>query len=137
MDKTLFRQKTCEKMSTPDELTDYLKVTNPPAWMVINVVILLLAGLITWSIFGHLETTVDVKATVVSGVVTVMIDSKDAESVKNGMEIEIEGKTGKIGNVEKDEYGRTTATVKLDLEDGEYEGEITTESKTPISFLLD
>ena len=57
--QTVFRQKTLERISSPEQLTDYLRVTNPGIWAVLAAVILLLAGLFAWSTVGTLETTAD------------------------------------------------------------------------------
>ena len=137
MDKELFRQKTVEKMSTPDDLTEYLKVTSTSVWMVLAAVLVLLTGLIAWGFLGHLDTKVDAKASIKDGWVTVKIPAIDAEDVKDGMEIEIEGKSTKIRDVVTDEFGRTTGSCSIDLPDGEYDAEITTESLTPVSFLFE
>ncbi|MBR0133492.1 MAG: hypothetical protein IJM14_10485 [Lachnospiraceae bacterium] len=137
MDKELFRQKTVEKMSTPDDLTEYLKVTSTSVWMVLATVLVLLTGLIAWGFLGHLDTKVDAKASIKDGQVTVKIPAIDAEDVKDGMEIEIEGKSTKIRDVVTDEFGRTTGSCSIDLPDGEYDAEITTESLTPVSFLFE
>ena len=137
MDKELFRQKTVEKMSTPDDLTEYLKVTSTSVWMVLGAVLVLLTGLIAWGFLGHLDTKVDARVSIKDGQVTVKIPAIDAEDVKGGMEIEIEGKSTKIRDVVTDEFGRTTGSCSIDLPDGEYDAEITTESLTPVSFLFE
>ena len=41
---TLFRQKTLDRISSPEKLTDYLRVTNPGIWIFLAAVIVLLAG---------------------------------------------------------------------------------------------
>ena len=52
----IFRKKTIDRISSPEDLTDYLKVTNPGIWLVLAAVICLLAGLFVWSFVGTLET---------------------------------------------------------------------------------
>ena len=37
--QTVFRQKTLERISSPEQLTDYLRVTNPGIWAVLAAVI--------------------------------------------------------------------------------------------------
>ena len=53
----LFRKKTMERISSPEQLTDYLRVTNPGIWAVLIAVILILVGIIAWAAVGVLETT--------------------------------------------------------------------------------
>ena len=40
--KQIFRKKTLERISSPEQLTDYLHVTNPGIWVLFAVIILLL-----------------------------------------------------------------------------------------------
>lgn len=42
---TVFRKKALERMSSPEQLTDYLCVTNPGIWVLLAAVILLLGAL--------------------------------------------------------------------------------------------
>ena len=62
--QTVFRKKTLERISSPDQLTDYLCVTNPGIWVILVAVILLLAGVFAWSMVGRLETKAEVKIVV-------------------------------------------------------------------------
>lgn len=45
----LFREKSLERVSSPEQLNDYIKVTTPSVWLVLIAVILLLVGILTWS----------------------------------------------------------------------------------------
>ena len=53
----LFRKKSVEKISSPDELNDYIRVTTPSVWILLAAIIILLVGMLAWSIFG----TVDIR----------------------------------------------------------------------------
>ena len=50
---TVFRKKSLDRVSSPEELNDYIRVTNPSVWIVLIALTLLLAGMLTWSIFGR------------------------------------------------------------------------------------
>ena len=50
---TIFRQKSMERVSSPEELNDYIRVTTPSVWIVLAALVLLLVGLLSWSIFGR------------------------------------------------------------------------------------
>ena len=58
------RVNTSAKISSPDQLTDYLRVTNPGVWVLLASVVLLLAGLFAWASIGTLETVIDVNTTI-------------------------------------------------------------------------
>ena len=48
----LFREKSLERVSSPEQLNDYIKVTTPSVWIVLVALILLLAGILAWAAFG-------------------------------------------------------------------------------------
>jgi len=52
--KGLFNQKSLERISGPEELNDYVRVTSPSVWIVLTAITLLVLGLLGWSIFGTL-----------------------------------------------------------------------------------
>ncbi len=52
---TIFRQKSIERVSGPEELNDYIRVTTPSVWIVLIAIVTLLAGILMWSIFGRVE----------------------------------------------------------------------------------
>ena len=49
------RQKTRDRISSPDQLTDYLRVTNPGIWVLLASIVLFLAGVFVWFTIGTLE----------------------------------------------------------------------------------
>lgn len=48
----LFREKSLERISTPEKLNDYIKVTTPSVWLVLLAVVFLLVGILAWSALG-------------------------------------------------------------------------------------
>ena len=44
-----------DKVSSPEQLNDYIRVTTPSVWLVLIAVILLLLGMLAWSVFGTVE----------------------------------------------------------------------------------
>lgn len=53
----LFRKKSIDRVSSPEQLNDYIRVTTPSVWLVLLAVILLLIGMLIWSIFGQVTVT--------------------------------------------------------------------------------
>ncbi len=49
----LFRQKSIEKISSPEQLDDYIRVTSPSVVLVIAAIILILLGMLAWGILGR------------------------------------------------------------------------------------
>ena len=133
--QTVFRQKTLERISSPEQLTDYLRVANPGIWAVLAAVILLLAGLFAWSTVGTLETTAD--ATVVVSDSSARVIITGAGTLEEGMPVRIAGQEYRIVSTDTDEYGRMTGEAMVDLPDGTYQGEVVVDSTSPIDFLLE
>ncbi len=52
--KNIFREKSLERISSPDKINDYIKTTTPGIWIVLIAVLLILAGAIVWSVFGRI-----------------------------------------------------------------------------------
>ncbi len=51
----LFRQKNLDRISTPEQLRDYIHVTTPGIWIVLLAIIILLAGVLIWGAFGSIQ----------------------------------------------------------------------------------
>ena len=56
MSDQIFRKKSLDRISSPEQLNDYIRMANPGIWMILAAVIILLAGVCVWGIFGHLDT---------------------------------------------------------------------------------
>ena len=132
--QTVFRKETLNRISSPDQLTDYLRVTNPGIWVVLVAVILLLAGIFVWSMVGTLETTA--QATVIVEDHTAQVVPAGAAALSAGMPLRIAGQEFTIAAAETDDYGRMTGTAEVELPDGTYEGTVVVDSTRPIDFLL-
>lgn len=133
----IFRRKSLDTISSPEQLTSYLRVTTPGIWTVLTAVILLLAGLFAWSAAGNLETTADAVAVVNDGVAAIMVSDSGKDTVRSGMELRIGSENSTISSVEQDEFGRTVAYAPVSVADGRYDVKIVTESIHPIRFLFD
>ena len=44
MENPIFRKKSLDRISSPEALDDYLRVTTPAIWLILTAVIMLLAG---------------------------------------------------------------------------------------------
>ena len=131
---TVFRQKTLDRISSPEQLTDYLRVTNPGIWVVLVAVILLLAGIFAWSMVGTLETTAEAAVIVEDHVAQIV--PAGAEALSAGMPLRIAGQEFVTAAAETDEYGRMTGTAEVSLPDGTYEGTVVVDRTRAIDFLL-
>lgn len=87
----LFRKKSMEKVNSPEQLNDYIRVSNPSVWMVLAAVIVLLAGVCVWGVFGHLDTTVDTVGVCLDGTVTCYINEADISDINEGTPVSVGG----------------------------------------------
>ena len=132
----IFRQKSLERISSPEQLNDYLKVTNPGVWVLLAAVIILLGGLFAWSMVGNLETLANASAIVENGQAQIIVTDSSNGEITSGMTVRLGGEEYRITSVEKDEFGRTVAFAPVNEADGKYDVRIVTESIHPIQFLF-
>ena len=133
-EQTLFRKKTIDKISSPEQLTDYLKVTSPQMWFLLAAIALILvAGLVLGSI-ESIETVKNAKAIVSDGQARIV--AVDSSKIETGMPFRIDGQEFLIEEMETDEFGRTVGLAKVTLLDGTYDGKIVTETVKPIQYLF-
>ncbi len=52
MADSIFREKSMARVSSPESLDDYIRVTTPSLWIVLIAIVILLAGFIAWSAGG-------------------------------------------------------------------------------------
>ncbi|MCQ2476200.1 MAG: hypothetical protein MJ173_09930 [Clostridia bacterium] len=128
----LFRKKSLDKIKSPDQLNDYVRVANPGVWLLLCAVVVLLIGFCVWGIFGQIKTTVPAQITVDSGKIICAVDG-DIDKIEVGMTVEAGDTNGvvKLVDTESD-----LVEIDISLSDGVYEGEIVTESIAPLSFVF-
>ena len=138
MDNKLFRKKTIDRISSPEQLTDYLKVTNPGIWLILIAVVLILAGFLAWASVGTLTTTVDATAQIDSKAAYIVVTGNNSiKDVQTGMRVIVDTEEYVISNVDTDDLGRTVAHATIDLPDGKYNCKIVVEEIHPIVFLME
>ena len=78
-EKQVFRQKSLDRLESPEQLNDYIRVMNPGVWFLIASILVLLVGVVVWGVFGKIgKTTIDNSVTLVSsGQVRCYLDEED------------------------------------------------------------
>ena len=156
MNNKIFREKTIEQLSSPEQLSGYLKVTGPGVWFVLIGIIVLLAGMLVWGTFGQVISTVTVPASVSGGTLSCYILGADLAEADQEVEITIgdilveakmEDAKTRIMSADDDphlyasQYLSAGKEVKVltaptDLADGFYSAKVTSEIIRPISLLF-
>ena len=156
MNTEIFRKKSVDKVSSPEQLNEYIRVANPGVWMVLAAIVILLAGVVVWGFIGHLETTLDTAVVCENGEAVIYVKEADIEKVEVGMTVRIGEKEYAVSEIPTEpsrvdgtisEYavhasglveGEWVYAVKVngDFTDGVQKAEIVIESISPISFIL-
>ena len=156
MTNQLFRDKSLEKINSPEQLNAYIKVANPGIWLSLGAVAAILLGLVVWSCVASIDTVVHVGVEVNGE--TAICYVLDSDHVDPGMTVKINDLTYTLGEkkaVNKLEDGDPKESYILHtigqgedvwsieyyltgdgLEDGIYKGDVVTETIKPIRFLL-
>lgn len=156
MNEQIFRKNSIEKISSPEQLNEYIRVSTPGVWLVLAATVILLAGVCAWGFLGRLDTKLETVSIAENSEMTLYVKTSDIASVKTGMKVIINDKeyavTGiatepvsadgnfseyalHVGNLQKGEWVYPV-TVEGDFADGIYSAEIVIESISPISFVI-
>ncbi len=58
-EKSIFRKKSLDRVTSPEQLDDYIKVTTPSVWLILIATIILIVGALFWAVFGRIELNTD------------------------------------------------------------------------------
>lgn len=152
----LFRKKSLERISSPEQLNAYIRVSTPSVWILLTAVVVLLTGVCVWGIWGRLDTVMPAVAVCREGTVTAYVRQADAEKIPADAKLTVAGMEGRIISAETEpvlvdgsftEYmrhvgglqeGEWVRALRLDAEcaEGVHAVQIVIESVSPMSFVL-
>lgn len=157
MSNSVFRSSSLERVSSPEQLNDYIKVSNPSVWMVLIATIIFLIGVVVWGIFGTLTTTQDTVAVAHDGNVICYTSADNIKKISVGMEVRIGDSVGKVLSVSESSPSQIDQNfdsytmylggfkvgdwvypvqVQISVAEGVYPAQIVIENLSPISFIL-
>ena len=55
MKESIFRKSSLDRVSSPEQLNEYIRVARPSVWVVLGAIVALLAGVLAWGIFGEID----------------------------------------------------------------------------------
>lgn len=153
----LYRKESLERVNSPEQLGNYIRVANPSVWMVLAAIIVLLVGICVWGAFGHLDTTMDASGVCLDGTMTCYIPEESRADISEETIVAVSGTEYEIASIapfpvvfEEAELssllpsgtvasGTVVYAVTLDvpaLSDGIYDVTLITRRETPMSFVL-
>lgn len=137
MEQSLFRKESLKRVSSPEQLNEYLHVTSPASWVVFGVAILLIVSLLIWSSVTAVESYAAGKAVVEDGVLTLTFnDAKKAENIEIGMNVRVGDTMTPVMSIGQDSDGNVFAVADTKLPDGSYEARVGYKSTQIIELLF-
>lgn len=158
MQNTIFRKESVDRLRSPEQLNEYIRVARPGVWLVLSGIILILVGVIVWGIFGTAETVVRAGVLVEDGAAVCYVNETDVAGLRPGMPVVIREQSGTVKAVSTEpilvdgaglhpylmeaaglEAGAFCYAVEIDisgLENGIYFADITVERIRPITFVM-
>lgn len=134
MASNIYREKSLKRISSPEELDRYVKISNPGTWIVLSIVLVLLVSILLWGFFGNLTTTKTVDVIIENGQSEIIMSQEELVDILPGMKVQYDHKTvGSVSSVDKD---GNIVLSNLDFENGIYQMEIIVEEIKPIYFIL-
>ena len=152
----LFRKKSLERISSPEQLNEYIRISTPSVWLLLAAIAALLVGVCVWGVFGHMDTTLTAVAVSEGETVTAYVREADAAKVSAEQSVSVNGVQGKVLSVSAEpmrvdaaftEYMRHVGSLQqgewvyaavLDIacEEGVYAAQIVIDCVSPMSFVL-
>ena len=157
MEQKTAGNKNAQRITSPAELHDVMRVSSPRVWIILIVITALLIALIVVAATRTLENTMDIKVTVQTVAPDGTGEAADGAQIRRilgsvaldrmnlvntGMAVLFSNVTGKIGMLTKNEAEDADVIEIIPdsepvlLPDGTYDGKLVLETTTPIRFLL-
>lgn len=161
MKVSIFRQKSLDRISSPEQLNDYIRVANPGVWLLLGGIAALLAGVCVWGIFGRLDTVVRAVAVSGNGSVVCYVGEESADRLQTGMTFTLGGAEYTVSGISSQPAAAASVLSDYALHvgefqpgdwvysiaveentsgetaaDGVYEAEIVVDSVSPMNFVL-
>ncbi|MBR2590053.1 MAG: hypothetical protein IKE65_03940 [Clostridia bacterium] len=97
MSNPILSKSNGEKLTSPDGLNDYIKVSHVSVWLILGVIFILLISVFVWSVFGSLKESVTTTGVASGGEVVCYLES--AEGISQGDTVTIGNAYGKVVSV--------------------------------------
>lgn len=162
MKNNLFRKESLDRINSPEQLNEYVRVTSPSIWLILSALVLLLIGFLVWSIFGTLETKRPIEVISKNGQTIGYISTQNRQEIEPGMTVIIqEGNTQVVGtiieisdqpvqitnnddpyflylgNYEAGDFAYTSQIEVQNLKEGVYSAQVIVERVHPAAFVKD
>ena len=125
MEEQIFRKSAVERITSPEQINDYIHVTTPKIWITLAMVILVIVGGLVWAGMTSIDSVMIGTAEVSGGVMTVTVDdSEKALELAPGMQVLVGDARSAITSIGTNREGTSFATAQTTLPDGRYDARI-------------
>ena len=149
-------EKRMNRVNSPEQLNQYIKLSNPGVWVILAAIIILLIGVCIWGLFGKIDNKLKTVVIVDNYIANCYIKEDDITKVENGMKLEINDNFYEINFIDEKpkkvddsfsdyiikagnlKYGEWVYKCGLNtmLPNGVYSGDIIIESIAPSTFII-
>ena len=94
MENSLFRKSALDRISSPEQLNEYMQVAGPGVWAILAGLAVTFAAFIVWGLVGSIPETVDIGGTVLAPNGEVMavhsyLPIEDTKQLQPGMSVRV------------------------------------------------
>ena len=153
---TIFRDKSIDRLSSPDQLNDYIRLSNPGIWFILAAIMIILIGAVVFGTFGHIDSTVPGVGICDGGKMVCLVKKEYGDRFRDNMKVSVDDNEYSVSLrsdkpvtvwTTTDAYALTVGDMQpgewvyeLDVDgtftDGAYAVNIITEEVSPLSFLF-
>lgn len=159
MEDNIFREKSIDRIKSPEMLDEYIKVANPGIWLSLAAILVFVIGGLIFSIFANIDSKVKTAVVVSEGNALCYLREDKLQYVSSELYVQVENNKYALS-----EHGNELQKLSFDndsdeeilhfmdtedtgwyyvypfdaigMEPGVYRGEIIVDSVKPISFLI-
>lgn len=156
MNDSIFRKKNLERINSPEQLDDYIKVTSVSVWVILISIMLILIGACVWGVYGTVTTSFETIGIVEKGNMKIYISESDFQKIDSNIKVIVNDKEYNVNRIDKDfekiqnclkaneihEAGLDgdewvhIAYADTELEDGKYNVSVIIENLHFMSFIM-
>ena len=137
MANNIFREKSIERISSPDDLGEYLRGTKPSVFVILIATMLIIGGLFVWSYFMSITSYAYGTAKADGRVLLATFDDPaSSKYINDSMEIIVGDQKIDIDTIGMDEKGNITAVCICNIPEGNYDVKVGYRKTQLIDMLL-
>ena len=100
MNSKLFRKSSIDRVSSPEQLNDYIRVSNPSVFLILGAILILFIAVLVWGFTGSLPSSISLVGIVKEDNLICYVSSEKAGQIQKNMLVKInEEDTGTVYSV--------------------------------------